>query len=216
MDFPPDIKLFVEQRFDPGHRSKIWQVLGAQHMCTPRIMRSVLFLSNGSISLLDYFADLAKSDVRHVVLQAEYETEIAEHPLWLRDMNLPFTHERNLGAGALKTIRARPPRAAAKAPRYHKHLVDQQFVLGEARYTVLPRQNHANHVLCRRRVATNKPTQVRLPVTFVADLLAEHVELSAVAGDHFDETPTPVVELPGTAACKRSSRLNVFRRRARG
>ena len=216
MDFPPDIELCVEQRFDPAHRSKVWQVLQAPHMRTPRIMRSVLFLSNGSMSLFDYFADLAKSDVRYVVLQAEYETEVADHPMWLRDMNLPFNHDRNLGSGALKTIRARPPRAAARSAGYHRHLVDRDFVLGEARYTVLPRQSQSNYVLCQRQVATQKPTQVRLPLTFVADVLAEHVELSAVAGDQVGETSSPVVALSDTAACKRPSRLKVFGRRSPG
>ena len=168
MELPLDIELFVEQHFRPDDTTRVYHVLDQPHMSTPRVMRAVLFLSNGSLSMFEYFAKQADSDVRDVLLHAEYETEISEEPMFLRDMNLPFPHEQELGSSVSKIRPKQPPRAAERKLGHHKHLIDLRFDLGRAQYTVLPRQNHASFVACQREDHTGRSTTVRLPLTFVA------------------------------------------------
>jgi hypothetical protein len=185
MDFPTDVVCFVEQRFDIKHADRIFAALKSKELSTPRVMRSILFLANGSMTLFEYFVKMALADVRDLLLQAEYETEVTEQPMLLRNMSLPFTDEENLGAGCLKTAKAKPLKPL-RAPRritcHHPQLANRHFVLGETFYTVMANQPEQHHVFCSRQTSSSS-TIVRLPLEFVADQLAEKIDLTPVG--HF-------------------------------
>lgn len=97
MDFPSDVVRFVEHTFALKQTAKVYSLLRREHLTTPRVARSVLYLSKGQLSLLEHFIHKALVDVNEVLLQAECETDILHKPVRLRDMALPFTDEQNLG-----------------------------------------------------------------------------------------------------------------------
>lgn len=92
-----DIVHFVHQHFDRRTISSVYQTINC--LGTPRVIRAVLFLSGGSITLLKHYVDVAKTDVRQVLTWAECVTDVAPEPMFVRDMSIPFSAEGNLGAG---------------------------------------------------------------------------------------------------------------------
>jgi len=182
MDIAPDIGRFVELRFSVEDRVAVVACIDCDALRTPRVARCVLFLANGSLSMLRHCAEQAKHDVRDILVEAEYVTEISDELMLVRDMSLPFDHERNLGMQYFADLRISgclPKRAAAVPIEVESHqasrFVTRTFILGEATYTVLPRQTHVDFVLCRR-VTERLTTIVQLPWPFVADQFAEHIE----------------------------------------
>ncbi len=93
-----DIIQFVHDRFGQKDILKVYRALDDGGIKTPRVMRAVLFLSNGSTTMLSHYIERARTDVREVLVWAECEVDVSVEPLWVRDMSLPFTHDRNLGA----------------------------------------------------------------------------------------------------------------------
>ncbi len=191
MDFPPDVVVFIERFFNQKEIQKVNQLLQTAEVSTPRVMRSVLYLSHGSLSLLKHFVSECALDMRNVVLQAEYVTNISKEPMFVRDMSLPFSDEYNLGEDCfsdyyrelritrLRTIRG-PGRVEAKTqPAHHAHLVKRKFQLGDAVYVVAKEQPHADCVRCHR-TGNKVVTVARLPLTFVLEQVAEHIEAEAV------------------------------------
>ena len=92
-----DIIHFVHQHFDRRVISSVYQLLDG--LTTPRVIRAVLYLSGGSITLLKHYVEAAKADVRQVITWAECVVDVAPEPMFVRDMSIPFTAEGNLGAG---------------------------------------------------------------------------------------------------------------------
>jgi len=178
MDFPPDIVRFVELRFGQSGTQEILNLVVDGELCTPRVARSVLFLANGSMSMLRHLITRAEEDVREILVEAEYVTEISEEPMWLRDMSLPFDHDNNLGEHLFLdlqiggSVERRLPEAQEQRTTL---FASRSFALGEVIYTVLPRQLHVDVVLCRRHAA-RETSIVQLPWTFVADQFAEYIE----------------------------------------
>jgi len=58
--------------------------------CTPRVLRSVVFLAAGDFEQLERFARASEIDWRDVVFWAEYEDYTAEHPRRVRSMEEPL------------------------------------------------------------------------------------------------------------------------------
>jgi hypothetical protein len=71
MDFPPDIVRFVELRFGQSGTQEILNLVVDGELCTPRVARSVLFLANGSMSMLRHLITRAEEDVREILVEAE-------------------------------------------------------------------------------------------------------------------------------------------------
>ena len=178
---PADVVRFVERRFPSIHLVTIYELLSSNAVRTPRVMRSVLFLSNGSLSLLKHFVGRCSHDVAEVLMHAEYMVGIAEEPMAVRDMSLPFHHEANLGAHwenlADDNVAMRRPRRVRcrEDANYHGQLVARRFVLGDATYLVAQSQPHRRLVRCYRKQG-NVSRVVKLPLVFVLERLAEHIE----------------------------------------
>ena len=62
------------------------ELLAAEEDGSPRILRCVLYLARGDLSLLVHYADRARSDCRDVFFWAEYD----EMDQRIRDFNRPF------------------------------------------------------------------------------------------------------------------------------
>lgn len=93
-----DIIQFVHSRFSPRDIDSVWATLTGANVETPRVARAVLFLSDGSVTVLKHYLDIARKDVEQVLTWAEYVVDVGPDPLWARDMSKPFSHPRNLGA----------------------------------------------------------------------------------------------------------------------
>jgi len=92
-----DIIQFVHQHFDRRVISSVYRLLDG--LTTPRVIRAVLYLSGGSITLLKHYVEAAKDDVRQVITWAECVVDVTPEPMFVRDMSIPFTAEGNLGSG---------------------------------------------------------------------------------------------------------------------
>ena len=170
-----DVVQFVEQRFAQKDVQIVYGLLGNEEL-TPRVMRAVLYLSDGSLSLLKHYVTECTVHVGEILANAEGMIGVAEP---IRDLSLPFDHERNLGRGR----RNKPQRATAKA-RHNQHLVGQRFHLGDAVYLISNKQAHPNCVRCYRTMGTVSSI-VTLPLLFVLEQLAERIELDTRNGpDH--------------------------------
>ncbi|NKB98739.1 MAG: hypothetical protein GKR90_09645 [Pseudomonadales bacterium] len=170
MDLPDDVARYIERSFTIEGCRQVAACL--EKIYTPRVLRSVLYLADGSVSMLKHYAARAQSDIREIVLAAEYETGISATPMRLRDMSLPFGHEQNLGPNWQR-------RGPAKAPRkvlFHEELIGERFKLGDVRYVVLKEQTSASHVFLRRYAELNSRV-VKLPLIFVLEQLAETIEM---------------------------------------
>ena len=172
MDLPPDVVRYVEMNYPHNAQMKVRDYL--DDLGTPRVQRSVLYLGNGSVSLFEHYANEARSDAREVLLAAEYETQISETPIPMRDMSKPFHHAENLGALSRKL----PKRSGPKQVTYHAELINQRFELGKVRYVVMRKQPSATHVYLRR-YKDNTSKVVRLPKMFVLEQFAESIELAS-------------------------------------
>lgn len=172
MDLPPDVVRYVEINYPHSSQSRIRDYL--DDLGTPRLQRAVLYLGNGSFSMFEHYAAAAASDIREIVVAAEYETQISEMPIPIRDMSKPFHHEDNLGTA----MRRGPRQMGSCHSRYHEELMGERFELGEARYVVMWEQPSASHVYLRR-FKDNRSRVVQLPRVFVIEQLAEAVEMTA-------------------------------------
>lgn len=93
-----DIIQFVHSRFPRRDISRVFKALCDAKIETPRVVRAVLYLSDGSMSMLIHYINIAVADVRSLLTWAEYIVDVGPEPMWARDMSLPFDHEQNLGA----------------------------------------------------------------------------------------------------------------------
>lgn len=102
MQLQEDISRFIENRFDEDSdkaRDEIQKHLAAHPSHEGRVVRCVLFLSNGSLKELPRLLDTARADPRDVMFWAEYENLESPNPKHVRDFNQPFTKEDIKGAG---------------------------------------------------------------------------------------------------------------------
>lgn len=170
----------------PRHRGSVYDVLEAEVLRTPRVTRAVLFLSNGSLSLLRHYARACSIDVASVLVHAEYVAGVSEMPMQVRDMSLPFWHERNLDPNASRSllVRARlagcSPKGDVVAASHHAHLVNRRFTLGRVSYLVASQQPSGRRVRCFRKERT-MVTLVELPLAFVLEQVAERIEITDTA-----------------------------------
>jgi hypothetical protein len=183
-DLPDDAVEFIDQHFHAHDAPVAKAILDAGGLSTPRILRAVLLLSNGSLTLLRHYVDAAQQDVREVLTSAEYVIGVSEMPMPVRDLTLPFWHERNRsGAPAHRARAAMPAKHSGHSPpaprpcsRMHQCLLSRSFHLGEAVYTVASDQPCRDRVRCLRRVG-GFVRVVSLPLVFVLEQLAERIEL---------------------------------------
>jgi len=183
---PDDVLQFVERRFAQDNRQAVYGALETARVSTPRVMRAVLYLSDGSLSLLRHYVEQCGADVRGILTSAEYVDDASQGPVRVRDMSLPFPDERNLGADYLKrnvvVVRrhAAPARQQQTCPtarsNYHSYLVRRSFTLGQAMYLVRRTQMHPDRVSCYRKSGT-VVRLVTLPLFFVLEQLAECIDL---------------------------------------
>ena len=177
-----DVVQFIEQRFARKDVQIVYGLLGNEEL-TPRVMRAVLYLSDGNLSLLKHYVTECTVHVGEILANAECTIGVVEP---LRDLSLPFDHERNLGEGRTDKQgqhRRKPQRATAKA-RYNQHLAGRRFRLGDAVYMIANRQAHPIYVRCYRTTGTVSSI-VTLPLLFVLEQLAERIELDTRNGpDH--------------------------------
>ena len=182
---PDDVMYYIEHRFASRDRAAIYEMLNQEHLTTPRVMRSVLFLADGSLSLLAHNIEVCRTDLATILMNAEFVVGVTEMPMPVRDMSLPFTDEGNLGREMLQPIRVKEaagpaPGSSSRKAQYHQHLVNEKFVLGKTLYQVCATQRRADKVRCYRR--EGKSTRVAyLPLVFVLEQLAEHVDIEQVA-----------------------------------
>ncbi|QTE21821.1 hypothetical protein [Polaribacter cellanae] len=64
-----------------------------EHINHPRIIRCVIYLSNGDLFELNHYLKTAISDPRDVMLYAEYENNNTLNPCRIRDFNNEFGKE---------------------------------------------------------------------------------------------------------------------------
>lgn len=184
---PVDVVQFIQWRFASRDYRSVLKLLDDQPSITPRVLRAALYLSNGSLSLLRWNLAECAGDVRQLLLAAEYAVGVGPQPLHVRSMAAPFPSEENLGPDYTRRRGAttlRPPlaapsvpaRAAAKRPSFHLSLAHRRFKLGAVTYVVTGNQPDRKTVRCYRIEGT-VTALVRLPLYFVLEQLAEHVEL---------------------------------------
>ncbi len=92
-----DIVQFVHRHFDRRVIATVYGML--EGLTTPRVIRAVLYLSDGSITMLKHYVEAAQTDVRQVLTWAECVVDVAPEPMFVRDMSIPFTAQGNLGVG---------------------------------------------------------------------------------------------------------------------
>ena len=186
---PLDVVQFVERRFSKEDQPAVFRQLESPALTTHRVMRAVLYLSNGSRSMLEHYVTECSDDVRDILTRAEFVQGVADQPMPVRDMSLPFTHQRNLGGdfgrrdlAGMAWLQATKPKAARAPARtyHHPELLRRVFKLGKVTYLVAGSQNDSEHVRCYRM--DGKVSRiVRLPVAFVVEQLAERIDLEAIS-----------------------------------
>ena len=199
--FSEDVVRFIEHKFDAEDVRAVYKQLDHPDLTTSRVIRSLLYLSNGSISLLKHYLEERLQQGVDIVLEAEYVSGVTDKPMRARDMSLPFEHPRNLGRCYLQQPRsipttaarsphlALPPRSIGRPRRdvrqhhlhqHHPHLIGRKYYLGEAKYVVCRNQDRADVVHCYRVKGTTL-RMVNLPLAFVLDHIAEEIiELEAL------------------------------------
>jgi len=188
---PDDVELFIEQRFDEDDVIVVREWINIPELTTLRIIRSVLFLSNGSLSLLRHFIDECAQSVTGILVEAEYTSGVSDEPLLVRDMSLPFQHRRNLGRYCFGDKPQPPERAKRQSASSHTsggatrmerrsghYLSGQRFYLGDVMYVVARHQPRGDPICCYR-VDGASMSPVRLPLMFVLERFAEDIELTA-------------------------------------
>jgi hypothetical protein len=186
-DLEGDIGWFIDRHFHKKDLQAVFDVLEAGVFRTPRVTRSVLFLSNGSLSLLRHYARASVLDVRSVLAHAEHVAGDVEMPMQVRDMSLPLWHERNLasdgsfeGRSEGSTAGETTTKGADRSARHHAYVVNRWFKLGKVDYLVASRQPNSRRVRCFRK-ARSVVTLVELPLAFVLEQLAERIEITDTA-----------------------------------
>lgn len=178
--YPDDVVQFVARHFHRNDITAAYALLRDTALDTLRVLRAVLYLSNGSLSALRHYVATCKHDVRRLLIEAECVVGVSATPMPVRDMSLPFTHPRNLGdvdGGAHDAI----ARAASKRiEHYHLHLLRLAFTLGKVQYRVAAVQRHPRWVRCYR-TENNVVSSVRLPVEFVMQQVAEQIDLTVAS-----------------------------------
>ncbi len=180
-ELPEDVMYYIEHRFARRDRPEVLLLIDQDHLRTPRILRSVLFLADGSLSLLEHNVEVCRKDLATILTNAEFIVGVTEKPMPIRDMSLPFTHEGNLGRDLMSSILVKEAKGPApvRAPgytEYHQHLAQATFRLGSANYIVATRQKRPDKVRCYRQ--QGESTRIAyLPLVFVLEQLAEHVEI---------------------------------------
>lgn len=178
-----DVVHFIERNFHAGDVPRVFDLLKifADELSTPRVQRSVLFLAGGSLAMLNHYVAIALVDVRKVIVQAEYVTDVSSKPMLVRSMSEPF-NEHNAVAQPAAPLAVSAPRTGnghelpARTSSLHSRLIGGRFVLGGAEYLVRRDQRHAFSVRCTRR-CDGAVSIVHLPLIFVAEQLSEHIEL---------------------------------------
>jgi hypothetical protein len=183
---PIDVVQFIERRFAQSDAAEIFEILKSEVATTPRVMRAVLFLANGSLSLLKHYVVECGEDLGDVLMRAEYVVGVADEPMAIRDMSQPFGAEDNLGprwTHAKISANSGAPRHGARrsiksdAFNYHGHLASRRFSLGAATYLIALTQPHPRYVRCYRKEGKVSRI-VKLPMVFVLERFAEHIELN--------------------------------------
>ena len=181
-ELPNDVMYYIEHRFAARDHLAALALLYQDHVRTPRVMRSVLFLADGSVSMLRHNITVCKTDLAAILTNAEYVVGISEMPMPIRDMSLPFTDEGNLGQELLsplviQEVKSPAPKRANSQARYHQNLVGEAFELGCIHYMVAAIQTRPDQVRCYRLEGKSNRA-VQLPLVFVLEQLAEHVEIA--------------------------------------
>jgi hypothetical protein len=70
VEFEEDISWFIHRHFNADDITAVYEVLQASVFRTKRVIRAVLFLSNGSLSFLRHYARASLIDVRSVLVEA--------------------------------------------------------------------------------------------------------------------------------------------------
>jgi hypothetical protein len=183
---PIDVVQFIERRYAPDNFAAIFELLDSEVLSTPRVMRAVLYLADGSLSLLRHYVTECAEDVGDVLMRAEYVVGVADEPMAVRDMSQPFSRDENLGPGWKQAKAAGISGAPRRGPRrsiesdglnYHQYLASRRFALGSAEYLVALAQPHPDYVRCYRKQG-NVSQVVRLPLVFVLERFAEHIEIA--------------------------------------
>ena len=91
--FPEDVVSFIERHFDSRDLPAVYILLESEIIRTPRVMRAVLFLSDGSVSMLQHYIEVCRIDVREVITRAEYVLGVSQEPMLARSMTEPFQEE---------------------------------------------------------------------------------------------------------------------------
>tara|TARA_A100001037_G_scaffold306640_1_gene353569 strand:- start:5485 stop:6090 length:606 start_codon:yes stop_codon:yes gene_type:complete len=184
---PVDVVQFVGRRFATRDSAQVLELLDDPVFSSARLMRAVLYLAGGSMSLLKHYASECKDRVDDVLLHAEKVVGVAEEPMPARDMSLPFSHEDNLGPHWMSHESLHGPEQHEPTERrsvsdddlnYHGYLARRRFVLGNTAYLVALTQPNREVVRCYRREG-NVSRLVNLPLVFVLErLAAEHIDIS--------------------------------------
>ena len=92
----PDIENYILQVFSAEHQERAKQLIGGAVIedgsaASPRLQRSALVGSRGSIENLEYYVNLLKIDYRDVIVAGEYEGR-GNKLLQVRDLNVPFSN----------------------------------------------------------------------------------------------------------------------------
>jgi len=185
-----DVVQFVEQRFAQKDVQVVFGLLENEEL-TPRVMRAGLYLSDGSLSLLKHYVTECTVHVGEILATAECMIGVVEP---IRDLSLPFNHERNLAEDQFETNPgpknpSRKPQRASARSHYHTALAEHRFQLGDAIYLVSNRQAHPSYVRCYRMTGTVSRI-VTLPLLFVLEQLAERIELDTTTC--FQSQPLPI------------------------
>jgi hypothetical protein len=181
----PDVLRFVRERFQPEAFDEAISVLHRDALSRPRVQRAVLYLSGGSLAMLEHYAALALRDLDQLLERAEYVLDVAEAPLRIRDF-VKSPGDRT-GSTASWRERAGPARApgAPAARRFQIHadqLKGASFYLGMARYVVIGQPDEHLLLPCVRR-SDNVMSLMHLPLMFVMEQICEHIDLADVGAE---------------------------------
>ncbi len=86
--FSEDIVRWVHAHFERRAIPTVYTLI--EEFATPRVIRAVLLLSDGSIAMLRHYVDAAREDVRQVLIWAECVVDVAPEPMHVRDLSQPF------------------------------------------------------------------------------------------------------------------------------
>ena len=190
----PDIEDFIRHRFALNDIHQVAEILSDPALTSTRVQRAVLYLSDGSLSMLKHFAESARADVRDVLVAAEYALGTDDRPIPVRSMSDPFPELPRLAftvvsndpsdepVGPAPSRRFGPMRVDQRTQqgRFHGHLANSTFRLGKVVYVVTAEQFDPRLVRCYRQVG-NVVSIVLLPLVFVLEQLSEAIEMEGVA-----------------------------------